>query len=174
MHDPNVREEYKKWLKEDVAWIITDEEMADFVNLSTDQQRDQFVVAFWERRNPNPGAKENEFKEEHYRRIAFANQHFGSGKIPGWKTDRGRIYIQLGPPDSVDQFPAYMPALEIWHYALAYTDLTGTGERNAVLRFVDECICGEYRMSLPERSNEAFAWEAPPAIFDPLDPYRFP
>jgi len=95
--DPAVREIYKKWLEEDVAWIITGQERADFVKLSTDKQRDEFVVAFWERRNPRPGSSENKFKEQHYRRLAYANTHFAAG-VPGWKTDRGRMYILYGPP----------------------------------------------------------------------------
>ncbi|MGA7766775.1 MAG: GWxTD domain-containing protein [Candidatus Sulfotelmatobacter sp.] len=92
---------YEKWLHEDVRWIITDQERADFKSLSTDKQRDDFVIAFWKRRNPTPGSPENRFKETHYQRIAYANQHFAAG-IPGWKTDRGRIYIVYGPPDELE------------------------------------------------------------------------
>ena len=102
--DPSVEEIYKKWLSEDVAWIITEEERTDFKKLSTDKQRDDFVVAFWERRNPNPGSSENKFKEEHYRRLAYANTHFAAG-VPGWKTDRGRIYILYGPYPASEQNP---------------------------------------------------------------------
>jgi GWxTD domain-containing protein len=94
--DPNVREEYKKWLREDVVYVITDQERADFKKLMTDQQRDEFVIAFWARRNPTPGAPENSLKQEHYRRLAYANQHFAAG-VSGWRTDRGRIYIMYGP-----------------------------------------------------------------------------
>ena len=83
---------YKKWLSEEVPYIITDEERAAFKKLTTDEEREPFIENFWERRNPNPGSPENEFKEEYYRRIAYANEHYASG-IPGWKTDRGRIYI---------------------------------------------------------------------------------
>ncbi len=92
---------YKKWLNEDVAYIITDEERKAFKRLSTDDEREQFIEQFWLRRDPTPDTEENEFKEEHYRRIAYANEHFASG-IPGWKTDRGRIYIMYGPPDEID------------------------------------------------------------------------
>jgi GWxTD domain-containing protein len=88
--DPAVKEIYKKWLEEDVAWIITDQERADFVKRSTDKQRDKFVGAFWERRNPTPGSSENKFKEQHYRRLAYANTHFAAS-VAGWKTDRGRM-----------------------------------------------------------------------------------
>src|SRR6476469_4801553 len=89
---------YKKWLDEDVRWIITDEERNAFKQLSNDEERDNFVEGFWLRRDPTPDTVENEFKEEHYRRIAYANEHFAAG-IPGWKSDRGRIYITFGPAD---------------------------------------------------------------------------
>jgi GWxTD domain-containing protein len=87
-----LRGPYKKWLDEDVAWIITDEERQAFRQLSNDEERDQFIEAFWQRRDPTPDTEENEYKEEHYQRIAYANEHFAAG-IPGWKSDRGRIYI---------------------------------------------------------------------------------
>jgi GWxTD domain-containing protein len=83
---------YKKWLNEDVHWIITDQECADFTKLSSDKQRDEFVAAFWERRNPTPGSAANPFKESHYQRLAYANTHFAD-RVPGWKTDRGRVFI---------------------------------------------------------------------------------
>ena len=89
---------YRKWLDEDVRWIISDEERAAFKQLSNDEERDQFIEAFWQRRDPTPDTEENEFKEEHYQRMAYANEHFAAG-IPGWKTDRGRIYIMYGKPD---------------------------------------------------------------------------
>ena len=92
---------YRKWLNEDVAYIITDEERAAFKRLQTDEEREQFIEQFWLRRDPTPDTVENEFKEEHYRRIAYANEHIASG-IPGWKTDRGRIYIKYGPPDEIE------------------------------------------------------------------------
>ena len=96
---------YKTWLNQDVAWIISDEEARAFKNLSNDEERDNFIEAFWQRRNPNPDSPDNEYKEEHYRRIAYANEHFAAGK-PGWKTDRGHIYISFGKPDSIDQHPS--------------------------------------------------------------------
>ena len=92
---------YRKWLDEDVRWIITDQERSAFMQLSNDEERDQFIEAFWQRRDPTPDTEENEFKEEHYRRIAYANEHFAAG-IPGWKSDRGRIYIVFGPADEID------------------------------------------------------------------------
>src|SRR5438552_4002547 len=99
-----VGSEYKKWLENDVKWIITGEELQAFKQLSNDEERDQFIEQFWLRRDPTPDTVENEYKEEHYRRIAYANEHFASG-IPGWRSDRGRIYIMYGPPDSTDSHP---------------------------------------------------------------------
>src|SRR6202140_3303752 len=99
---------YRKWLNEDVAYIITDEERATFKRLQTDEEREQFIEQFWLRRDPTPDTVENEFKEEHYRRIAYANEHYASG-IPGWKTDRGRIYITFGPPDEIESHPSGGP-----------------------------------------------------------------
>ena len=92
---------WDRWLHEDVAWIITDEEKAALKRLGTDEEREQFVEQFWLRRDPTPDTVENEYKEEHYRRIAYANEHFASG-VPGWKTDRGRMYIRFGPPDEIE------------------------------------------------------------------------
>src|SRR6202007_378563 len=96
---------YKTWLNQDVVWIITDEEAKAFKSLSNDEERDAFIEQFWLRRNPNPDSPENEFREEHYRRIAYANEHFAAGK-PGWKTDRGHIYIAYGKPDNIDSHPS--------------------------------------------------------------------
>jgi GWxTD domain-containing protein len=96
---------WQKWLNEDVVYLISDQEKAAFERLKTDEERQQFVEQFWARRDPTPDTPENEFKEEHYRRIAYANNHFAS-KVPGWKTDRGRIYILYGPPDEIDSHPA--------------------------------------------------------------------
>src|SRR5476651_2176332 len=95
---------YKKWLDEDVRWIITDEELSAFKKLANNSERDVFIEGFWQRRDPTPDTAENEFKEEHYRRIAYANEHFAAG-MPGWRTDRGRIYIMYGPPTSTDSHP---------------------------------------------------------------------
>src|SRR5713226_6891323 len=92
---------YKKWLQEEVPYIISDEERAAFLQLQTNEEREQFIEAFWQRRDPTPDTVENEFKEEHYRRIAYTNERFSSG-IPGWRTDRGRMYIMWGPPDQIE------------------------------------------------------------------------
>jgi len=86
--------EYRKWLGEDVRWIITNQERTSFLHLKNDEDRDRFVAEFWEQRNPAPGSQPNPFKEEHYRRIAFANEHFAAS-TPGWKSDRGRYLHRL-------------------------------------------------------------------------------
>jgi GWxTD domain-containing protein len=157
--DPNVGEEYRKWLREDVVWIITDQERADFQKLVGDQQRDRFIEAFWERRNPTPGAPENAFKEEHYRRIAYANEHFAE-RIPGWKTDRGNIYIKYGTPDNVDRHQdtidsdnpqqQHPDGIQQSHFAFEdwrYRYIEGIG-RNVIVEFVDDCSCGEFQLSM--------------------------
>src|SRR5580700_9625329 len=95
---------YKKWLEEEVPYIISDEERSAFLQLQTNEEREQFIESFWQRRNPDPDSVENTFKEEHYRRIAYANERFASG-IPGWRTDRGRIYIIWGAPDELESHP---------------------------------------------------------------------
>jgi GWxTD domain-containing protein len=157
---------YKSWLEQDVAYIISDEERKAFKNLSNDEERDAFIENFWLRRNPNPDSPENEFREEHYRRIAYANEHFAAGK-PGWKTDRGHIYISFGKPDSIDSHPSGgmydRPAeegggststfpFETWHYR----DLTaeGIGE-NIDLEFVDTCQCGDYHFTIDRSEKDA-------------------
>jgi GWxTD domain-containing protein len=155
---------YKKWLSDEVPYIITDDERAAFKKLSTDDEREQFVEQFWERRNPNPGSPENEFKEEYYRRIAYANEHYASG-IPGWRTDRGRIYIMYGPPDEVESHPSggtYVRPpeegggetstypFEQWRYR--YIDGIGT---NIILEFVDPTMTGEYHLTIDPGEKDA-------------------
>jgi GWxTD domain-containing protein len=141
---------YKRWLDEGVRWIITDQERADFAKLSADRQRDEFVIAFWERRNP-PGATENTFKQEHYRRLAYANENFAAG-VPGWQTDRGRFYIMYGPPDKVERHTCSKHekeniahdcfASEEWHWR--YIEGLGC---DFVLKFVDSCGCGDFHVA---------------------------
>jgi len=155
---------YKKWLDEDVVWIITDEERAAFKQLSNDEERDNFIEAFWQRRDPTPDTEENEYKEEHYQRIAYSNEHFAAG-IPGWKTDRGRIYIMYGKPDEIDSHPSggsYERPMEEgggetstfpfedWRYR--YLDNIG---QEIIIEFVDTCMCGEYRMPLDRSEKDA-------------------
>ncbi|HTP35103.1 MAG TPA: GWxTD domain-containing protein [Candidatus Acidoferrales bacterium] len=124
---------YQKWLTEDVAYIITSEERSGFKRLQTDAERERFIEQFWLRRDPTPGTPENEFKEEHYRRIAYANDRFSDPDLAGWKTDRGRVYIVYGPPDEKESHPAVNPPNEQW----LYHHIEGVGE-NVVVEFVDE------------------------------------
>ena len=155
---------YKKWLDEDVRWIITDQERSAFMQLSNDEERDQFIEAFWQRRDPTPDTEENEFKEEHYRRIAYANEHFAAG-IPGWKTDRGRMYIVFGPADEIESHPSggtYDRPMdegggttstfpfEKWRYRY----IEGIGQE-VIIEFVDTCMCGDYHMTLDRSEKDA-------------------
>ena len=143
---------YRKWLAEDVAYIITDRERATFKSLTTDEEREMFVEQFWLRRDPTPGTVENEFKEEHYRRIAYANEHYAAD-IPGWKTDRGRIYIVNGPPDEIESHPAGGASshpFERWRYRF----IEGVGT-NVIIEFVDTTGTGEYHMTLDPSGNNA-------------------
>ena len=110
---------YALWLNEDVVYIIDDAERAAFKKLGTNEERDCFIAQFWLRRDPTPGTAENEFKDEHYRRLAFANKHFATASgAPGWQTDRRHIYIIYGPPDEIDSHPkeSHPYAVELWRY----------------------------------------------------------
>ena len=155
---------YKKWLDEDVRWIITDEERSAFMQLSNDEERDQFIEAFWQRRDPTPDTEENEYKEEHYARMAYANEHFAAG-IPGWKTDRGRAYIVFGKPDEIESHPAggtYQRPMEEgggetstfpfeqWRYRY----IEGIGQE-IIMEFVDTCMCGDYHMTIDRSEKDA-------------------
>jgi GWxTD domain-containing protein len=158
---------WKKWMNEDVAYIITDEEKQAFKRLATDEERQQFVEQFWLRRDPTPDTEENEYKEEHYRRIEYANDHYASG-IPGWKTDRGMIYIKYGPADEVESHPSggsyqrpYEEGggqtstypFEDWRYR--YIEGVGT---NVIIEFVDTTMTGEYKISLDPAEKDALLY----------------
>ncbi|HYL94167.1 MAG TPA: GWxTD domain-containing protein, partial [Terriglobales bacterium] len=157
---------YQKWADEDVRWIMTPEERAAFFRLLTVEQKEQFIEQFWVRRDPTPNTLENEFKDEHYRRIAYANVHFGAGSTPGWESDRGRAYIAYGPPDEIENHYASAAAnqsgsggesagspYQVWRYrryqsAPAVDENGRTWRQNGhelIFRFVDDCKCGEYR-----------------------------
>src|ERR1700728_4579434 len=156
--------QYRKWLDEDVVYIISPEERSAFLHLATNEEREQFIEQFWQRRNPDPDSADNTFKEEHYRRIAYVNEHFSSG-IPGWKTDRGRIYIMWGPADEIESHPSggsyERPAeegggetstypFEDWRYRY----LEGIGE-NVILEFVDPTMSGEYHLTMDPSEKDA-------------------
>jgi len=155
---------YKKWLNEDVVYIISPEERDSFLRLQTNEERESFIEQFWLRRNPNPDSVENEFKDEHYRRIAYANEHFSSG-IPGWKTDRGRIYIMWGKPDEIEAHPSggsydrppeegggetSTYPFEKWRYRY----LEGIGNE-VILEFVDPTMSGEYHLTMDPSEKDA-------------------
>jgi GWxTD domain-containing protein len=158
---------YKKWLNEDVIYIILPEEREAFLKLTTNEEREQFIESFWARRNPDPDSPENSFKEEHYRRIAYANEHYSSG-IPGWKTDRGRIYIMWGPPDQEEDHDAggsydrppeegggstETYPWEQWRYRY----LEGMGE-NVILEFVDPSQSGEFHLTSDPSEKDALLY----------------
>lgn len=158
---------FRKWLNEDVFYIITDEEKTSFKRLSTDEEREQFIEQFWLRRDPTPDTQENEYKEEHYRRIAYANERFASG-IPGWKADRGRIYITFGPPDEIEDHPSggtYQRPIEEgggttstfpfqkWRYR--YIDGIGN---DVMIEFVDTTMTGEFRMTMDPSEKDALLY----------------
>jgi GWxTD domain-containing protein len=156
--------QYKQWLNEDVIYIISPEERTAFLQLNTSEEREQFIEQFWLRRSTNPDLPDNDFKEEHYRRIAYANEHFASG-IPGWKTDRGRTYIIWGPADEVDSHPTggtwdrpmdegggstSTYPWETWRYRY----LEGLGN-NVELEFVDPSGSGEYHLTMDPSEKDA-------------------
>ena len=141
--------------------IISNEEKTAFERLKTDEEREHFVKAFWARRNPTPGSAENEFREEYYRRIAYANKHWAWNQ-PGWKTDRGHIYIMYGPPDEIDSHPSggsykrpesegggsvVACPFEDWRYA----HFQGLGSLS--IEFIDPSSSGEYRMTLDPKEK---------------------
>jgi GWxTD domain-containing protein len=156
---------YKKWLDDDVVYIISDAERKLFLKLQTNEEREQYIEAFWQRRNPNQDSPENEFKEEHYRRIAYANEHFSAG-MQGWRTDRGRMYIAWGPPTSIESHTtgeSYMRpydqgggttktfAWEKWNYN--YKD--GLGQ-NIDLEFVDPTGSNEFHLTTDPSEKDLF------------------
>ncbi len=158
---------FRKWLNEDVFYIITDEERATFKRFATDDERESFIESFWLRRDPTPDTQENEYKEEHYRRIAYSNERFASG-IPGWKADRGRIYITFGPPDEIEDHPSggtYQRPIEEgggttstfpfqkWRYR--YIDGIGN---DVMIEFVDTTMTGEFRMTMDPSEKDALLY----------------
>ena len=145
--EPSKVSPFTQWLEEDVVYIITNEERRTFVGLETDSERANFIEQFWKRRDPTPDTPENEFKEEHYRRIALANLHFptAQGKA-GWKTDRGRIYIVYGPPDEIDDHSDMHAASEVPFIDWTYRYIEGVGT-NVQMEFVDPTGSHEFRMT---------------------------
>lgn len=161
---PELKKAYKDWLEKDVTYIITDEERKAFKKLATDDEREKFIEEFWRRRDPDPDTDENEYKEEYYERIAYANEHFASG-IPGWKSDRGRIWIMYGKPDERETHPSGgtydRPSyegggststypFETWFYR--YLPGVGSGVE---IEFVDPTGTGEYRIARNPNEKDA-------------------
>jgi len=160
----NASKALKKWLDEDVSYIITDAEKSTFKALKTDEEREQFIESFWLRRDPTPDTIDNEYRDDHYERIAYANEHFASG-IPGWKSDRGRIYIMYGKPDEIESHPSggtydrpneegggttsTFP-FEIWRYRY----IEGIGNE-VLLEFVDPSMSGEYKFTIDPSEKDA-------------------
>jgi GWxTD domain-containing protein len=159
--------QYKKWLDQDVVYIISPEERSAFLHLSTNEEREQFIEQFWQRRNPDPESPENTFKEEHYRRIAYANERFASG-VPGWRTDRGKIYIMWGPANEIESHPSGgsydRPAnegggqtstypFEQWRYRY----LEGIGN-DVILEFVDPSMTGEFHLTMDPSEKDALLY----------------
>ena len=157
---------YKDWVNKDVKYIITKDEKRAFSELKTDEERENFIENFWRRRDPNPDTEENEYREEYYERIAYANENFASG-IPGWMTDRGRVYIAWGKPDSVESHPSggsydrptyegggqtTTYPFEIWFYR----HLDGVGE-GLEIEFVDPTGTGEFRLARNAYEKDALA-----------------
>jgi len=158
--------EYRDWLDNEVPYIITPEERAAFLQLGSNEEREQFIESFWQKRNPDPDLAENSFKEEHYRRIAYANEHFSSG-VPGWKTDRGHIYILWGPPDEIESHPTggtYDRPMwqgggqtttypwEVWRYR----HMEDIGE-NIELEFVDSSNSADFHLTRDPGEKDALA-----------------
>ena len=159
---PSSNPAYQRWLDEDVLWIITPEERAAFTHLSSDPERDEFIRQFWLRRDTgSAGTDESSARREHYRRLAYSNEHFTVG-MPGWKSDRGRIYILYGPPNSIEAYPDGSATLgrpyEAWHYRViqehAQTEhgqdglqyKATTTKKDVDITFVDACNCGNYQL----------------------------
>ncbi len=154
---------FKRWLDEDVFYIITPEEKSVFQKLTTPEEKEKFIDDFWKRRDPSPESIQNEFKEEHYRRIAYSNDRFASG-IPGWKTDRGRIYITFGKPDRQESNPTGTHLVrseleggdmttfpfEVWEYR--YIEGIGT---DITIEFVDQSGTGDYKIALNDYDKDA-------------------
>src|SRR5215468_11087339 len=165
--EEKVKSVYKRWKDEDVRWIITDDERKVFNNLKNDDEREQFIEQFWYRRDPDPDTDVNEYREEYYQRIAYANEHYTSG-IPGWKTDRGRIYIMFGKPDEIESHPSGgtydRPAwegggststypFETWWYRY----IEGVGS-DVEIEFVDPTGSGEYHIARSPDEKDALLY----------------
>jgi len=143
---------YKKWAEADVRYIITKEEKEAYLKLETNAERQQFIDNFWLRRDPTPDTEENEFKTEHYERMAYANEHFASG-IPGWRTDRGRIYILYGKPYRIEKGRAEFENLKDVLFERWFYEYSKQACSIAEFTFLDPTETGEFRMPLAVRNS---------------------
>lgn len=158
--EQNLPAMYRTWLDEDVRWIISPEERSAFLKMVNNEERDQFITQFWSRRADVSVGGEQDFKAKYYGRIAYANQHF-AGDMPGWQTDRGRIFILYGRPDSIDSHPSATSTskpYEVWHYRVIQEAATVAMtepvldkpeplmKKDVDFRFVDTCSCGSYKL----------------------------
>ena len=134
---PDLKSVYQKWMDEDVVYIITAEESRAFLMLTTDGERERFIEQFWRARNPNSATGDNAYRAEHYRRIAYANQNFGSDNLAGWRTPRGRFYISLGKPDEIQK----TSSSEVWFYRHG-----GSLGNNIEIEFSQDATKGEIRV----------------------------
>jgi GWxTD domain-containing protein len=141
--------EYRAWFERDVVYIITERERDVFLDLETKEERDRFIEAFWRKRDPNPATPTNEFKEEHYRRLDYADRFLGRDTFrPGYRTDRGRFYILLGEPREIQRFEGYaqLVSSELWFYQ---GDVTLGIPSFFYLLFYKRDDIGEYRLYDP-------------------------
>jgi GWxTD domain-containing protein len=162
---------YKQWLDEEVVYIITKDERDNFMKLASNEARDKFIEKFWEVRNPNPGDPTNAFREEHYKRIAFANSRFNVGSAEeGWRNDRGRVYILLGPPNQKQVYrnAANLYPMEIWFYSTGQAGLPNF----FYLMFYDRDTTGDYRFYSPYFDGPDKLTTGSEAINNPSAAYR--
>lgn len=165
----NLPQQYRDWLTRDVAYIITEEERTPFVHLASDADRDKFIEHFWEIRNPNPGSPTNSYKDEIYRRIAYANQWYGHNNNDGWRTDRGRVYITLGAPQQVGKYLGFanIRPMEIWFYSNDHPALPPffyvvfyQRESGAEFRLYSPFMDGPEKLALgPNEGNRLACWK---------------
>lgn len=147
---------YTQWIGGPISYIITPQERAAFLRLTTNAERQEFIQGFWARRNPNPGSPDNTFKDEFDRRVSYADEHFAYSDVPGWNTDRGHYYIAYGPPDDINKYSkgSHGPyAVEIWHYDY----IPGIG-RSVQFTFVDRAGNGDFQLTFKPRELPAVRW----------------
>ena len=165
--DEEIQDYFERWLKQDVIYIISLEEKSVFQKLTRPEEKERFIEQFWARRDTDPTTAINEYKEEHYRRIAFTNEHFKAGR-DGWLTDRGQIYIIHGPPANRLMRPmggAHKRTLQegggatttFPHEVWTYRYIEGIGI-DIEFEFVDSGMNGNYRLALTPDEKDALLY----------------